>query len=195
MDKIFAFIIHNGLMAVFLIIMLEYACFPVSSEIVLPFAGALSKNNDIPYIILLLISIPAGLIGTTICYLLGYAGGHRLINCITRKFPSTMTGFDYSYSFFDRHGRFAVCVARVIPLCRTYIAFVAGATKQNFSDFLVFSFIGITIWNSVLIGLGYALGSNWGRVKNFYHAYKMFLIPAICFIVFLVLFRKVVKRA
>ncbi|MDF2845183.1 MAG: hypothetical protein K0R00_3609, partial [Herbinix sp.] len=32
-----------GLIAMFIIIMLEYACFPVSSEIVLPFCGAVAS--------------------------------------------------------------------------------------------------------------------------------------------------------
>lgn len=194
MNKIISFVVNNGLFAIFIIVLLEYACFPVSSEIVLPFAGAFSRNNNIPYILLLFVSIPAGLIGTTFCYLCGYFGGYRLINVITRKFPSTKQSFDYSFRFFDNHGKFAVCAGRIIPLCRTYIAFVAGATKQRFSDFLTFSFIGITLWNSVLTGLGYILGSRWEQVKVFYNTYKALIFPVLIFILVLYVFRKRLKH-
>ena len=39
-------IYEYGLIAMFLIIMLEYACFPVSSEIVLPLSGAMASINN-----------------------------------------------------------------------------------------------------------------------------------------------------
>lgn len=191
MSKIMSFIAGNGMLAVFIIIMMEYACFPVSSEIVLPFAGAIAQNSHTPYILLLFISIPAGIIGSLICYVLGYIGGHRLITWLTRKFPATTKGIDYSYSFFDRHGKFAVCAGRLIPLCRTYISFIAGATRQPICDFIFFSFAGITVWNSVLIGLGYILGANWIRVAGFYSTYKTIIIPILIFIVAYILLRRI----
>lgn len=193
MNKIITFITNNGLLAIFIIILLEYACFPVSSEVILPFAGAFSRNNDTPYILLLLISIPAGLIGTSLCYLCGYFGGYKLISYITRRFPSTQKSFDYSFQFFDNHGKAAVCVGRIIPLCRTYIAFVAGATKQRYLDFIVYSFIGIALWNSILTGLGFILGSRWEQVKVFYTTYKSIIFPLLIIMLIAFIFKKQIK--
>ena len=39
MDWIESFLQNYGIWAMFVLIMLEYACFPVSSEIILPLAG------------------------------------------------------------------------------------------------------------------------------------------------------------
>lgn len=50
MSYITNFIYEHGLLAMFIIIMLEYACFPVSSEIVLPFSGAFASINSISFI-------------------------------------------------------------------------------------------------------------------------------------------------
>ena len=46
MNTISELINEYGLVAMFIIIMLEYACFPVSSEIVLPLSGAVASINN-----------------------------------------------------------------------------------------------------------------------------------------------------
>lgn len=174
----FADLIYEyGLLAAFIIIMLEYACFPVSSEIVLPFCGAVAAMNNTHYLLLVPVSVLAGLIGTGICYAVGWFGGGAIINTIKRKFPKTEKSINASYERFNKHGSWAVCIGRVIPLVRTYIALVAGAAKLNPATYFSASLLGITIWNTVLIGLGYSLGENYGRVSSYYQRYKHNLIP------------------
>lgn len=181
-------IFQYGLFAIFIIILLEYACFPVSSEIVLPFSGAVASISDIPFLVILPVSVLAGLIGTSICYWIGRYGGTPLLKKIVQRFPKTKKSMNASYASFEKYGTYAVCIFRVIPLCRTYIAFIAGALGQNYLVFLISSFIGITVWNTFLIGLGYFLKENWKRVLLYYDEYKTFLIPIlfILLIVFLI---------
>lgn len=182
-------IFEYGLFAMFIIILLEYACFPVSSEIVLPFSGAVASVSDIPFLLILPVSVVAGLIGTSLCYLIGRYGGTPFIKRIVRRFPKTKKSIDASYKNFEKYGTFAVCILRVIPLCRTYIAFIAGALGQNYLIFLISSFIGITVWNTLLIGLGYFLKENWKRVLIYYDEYKAFLIPILFILLILFLVR------
>lgn len=171
-----------GIFALFFIIMLEYACFPISSEIVLPFAGAFALTYHIPYLLLVPVSVLAGLLGTTFCYLIGRLGGSKLLEKLMTRFPKTKPGIESSCKKFERYGTLAVCFGRVIPLCRTYIAFIAGSAKQPYAQFLSFSFLGITIWNCILIGLGFFLKSGWGKVQMYYEEYKL-IIAAAAFIV------------
>ena len=184
------FIYEYGLMAMFIIILLEYACFPVSSEIVLPFSGAVASMNDINFFVILPLSILAGLIGTGICYTVGWFGGGALLNGITRKFPKSKKGIDTAYDKFKLHGASAVCIGRVIPLVRTYIALIAGAAKLNPVTYFAASSLGIAIWNTLLIGLGYILRENYKKVGEYYVRYKHNLIPvlAICVIAFTINF-------
>jgi membrane protein DedA with SNARE-associated domain len=176
------FIYEYGLLAMFIIILLEYACFPVSSEIVLPFSGAVASMNDTNFFVILPLSILAGLIGTGICYTIGWFGGGALLTGITRKFPKTKKGIDTAYDKFKLHGASAVCIGRVIPLVRTYIALIAGAAKLNPVTYFAASSLGIAIWNTLLIGLGYILRENYKKVGEYYIRYKHNLIPvvAIC---------------
>ncbi|HHT97995.1 MAG TPA: DedA family protein, partial [Clostridiales bacterium] len=150
-----------GLLAMFLIILIEYACFPISSEIVLPFSGAFASIQGIPFFIVLPLSVVAGIIGTCICYGIGSYGGTVIINKIKNKFPKSTKGMDSAQVTFNKYGPIAVCLGRIIPICRTYIAFFAGAAKLNFITYIIASTIGITIWNALLIGLGYIFHSNY----------------------------------
>lgn len=177
MDYITKLIMEYGLAAMFLIIMLEYACFPVSSEIVLPFSGAVASINHTPFLVILVLSVIAGLIGTGICFLIGWFGGGAIINAIKRKYPKTEKAINASYAKFEKNGAPAVCIGRVIPLVRTYIALIAGAARLNPVTYFFASFLGITIWNTLLIGLGYIMRENYGRVGIYYERYKHNLIP------------------
>ena len=176
--NLFTNFIHDyGLVALFIIILLEYACFPVSSEIVLPSAGAISALQNTNFLVILLLSILAGLLGTGLCFSVGWFGGGAILSSITRRFPKAGKGIASATAKFNDNGAYAVCIGRVIPLIRTYIALVAGAARLNPVTYFTASALGITVWNTLLIGFGYALQSNYSKVADYYSQYKHNLRP------------------
>ena len=183
MDLIQNLMYEYGIIAIFMIILLEYACFPVSSEIVLPFSGAVASINNTPFLIVLPVSIIAGMLGTTFCYGVGWFGGGAIINLIKQKFPKSVKPIEASYEKFNNNGAAMVCIGRVIPLVRTYIALIAGAAKLSPAAFFSASLLGITTWNTMLIGLGYTLRENYTKVAIYYSNYKHNLIPIIIIVV------------
>lgn len=191
----FAAIFHRyGLFAMFLCILLEYGCFPVSSEIVLPLSGALASMESIPFSVTLPLSVLAGILGTSGCYLLGRIGGIPVLNRIMNRFKSTRKPIESSFETFHKYGVLAVGVGRVIPICRTYIAFVSGASKQPYHQFFIASIIGITVWNTLLIGLGYILKDNWTIVIDYYNQYKHIILLVIIVLLSLSLLKAVRSR-
>lgn len=176
MDFLNNLIYEYGMLAMFVLILLEYACFPVSSEIVLPLSGAVAASQGIQYLFILPASIVAGILGTSICFLIGKKGGKVVILKIEKKFPKSQKAFDRCYERFQKQGVIFVCVSRVVPLCRTYVAFVAGALNLSYGSFTIASLAGISVWNALLIGLGYTLGNNWGLVAYYYGKYKHIII-------------------
>lgn len=165
-----------GIFGLCLMILLEYACFPVSSEIILPFCGAVAKSCNISFFILIPASVLSGLFGTSLCYFIGRIGGTRVLSFLKTHFPKTQKGIDASEEKMEHYGALAVCFGRVIPLCRTYIAFIAGSVRQPFGQYLTYSALGITVWNCVLISLGYLFQSNWDQVQQYYEEYKLLLL-------------------
>lgn len=188
MEFVIGFINKYGILSSLLLITLEYACFPLPSEIVLPFSGAMAVKNHNNFFALYFASIIASLIGSLICYSIGYFGGSALLNKITKKFPSSTDGINASQNKFNKYANLSVCIGRLIPLCRTYISLIAGVSKQSLISFLGFSAIGISIWNAILMWLGFKMGENWQNIIGYYDKFKMFLIPliAISFIIYVV---------
>lgn len=177
MDLFTNFIFEYGLLAIFFVITIEYACFPISSEIVLPFSGAVASISHINFITVLIVSVIGGLIGTSFCYWLGRYGGKALIRRIIKKYPTSEKGINSSLNRFKEYGKYAVCFGRLIPLIRTYIGFIAGSYGMTYLSFLISSAVGITAWNTLLIGLGYYLRENWHAVNEVYNKYKVVIIP------------------
>lgn len=194
MDSVVRFIYENGLIAMFVIILLEYGCFPISSEIVLPFSGAVASLQHIPFLLMLPVSVCAGIIGTSFCYFVGRVGGHCIIEKITARFPKTKKSFDASYERFEKYGSYVVCFGRMVPIIRTYIAFVAGAVRQPYPVFALFSVIGITLWNTLLIGIGYFLRGNWSNAVTYYTKYKDIIVPVLLIVILLLIGKKLKKK-
>lgn len=183
-----------GLFMVFMLVMLEYACFPIPSEIILPFMGYVAKMNCYDLFGVIIMSVLMGCLGSLICYLIGYYGGSKIFNKIYNRFPSWQKGLDNSYKFFNKYGNLSVMVGRVIPMCRTYVSFFAGVFKQSLFKYFLYSIIGVVVWNTMLIVLGYYLTSNWLVVSKYYNDYKFFLIGGIIvFIVAFFVYKKVKK--
>jgi membrane-associated protein len=49
-------------------------------------------------------------------------------------------------SFYDRHGRKTIILARFVPIIRTFAPFVAGIGRMAFSRFIAFSITGGIFW-------------------------------------------------
>lgn len=183
-----------GMLAMFLLILLEYACFPVSSEIILPLAGMAGAGQQMPFFLLILISAAAGLLGTTLTYGIGRTGGSPLLERIMKRFPSMEKPIVASYRTFGSHGRSAVFLSRLIPLCRTYIGFVAGAMKQSLGSYLLYSSLGILIWNTILIGLGYYFYRYRESFFYYFNAYKKWIFWGGSLLLLLFIIRSFLKK-
>lgn len=180
-------ITEYGLIAIFVIIMLEYACLPLPSEVVLPFSGAIAAQGKISFVAILGISIAAGLLGSLICYFLGYVGGSPLLDKLSQKYPKMKKGIEASKAKYEKYAALSVGVGRLIPLCRTYISFVAGIAKQDLKVYTLASIIGISCWNTILVGAGYVFSNQWESIANYYGEYKKLLIPVALLLAALVL--------
>lgn len=194
METLLSLFDRYGIFAMIVIIFLEYACFPISSELVLPFSGAVARAENVSFFLLLPLSVLAGLLGTGLCYLAGRIGGEAVLTKLENRFPKTEKAINASRAKFTKYGAGAVCIGRVIPLCRTYIAFVAGAVGQSPSVYFPYSLLGITIWNSALLSLGYFLQDNWGAVSGYYDRYKQYLLPVLIGIVVTIVLHKKFRK-
>ncbi|WP_373601182.1 DedA family protein [Paraclostridium bifermentans] len=154
------FIKNYGLLSVFIIVMLEYANLPLPSEIVLPVVGIFTFEYDIDFIQVVIVSVLGGVLGSIINYYLGLKLGKPLIDTLAKKFPSTKKSIKASYLWIKKYDKPSIMLSRLVPVARTFISIVAGVVKMNIIVFIIYSTIGISIWNLLLISAGYLLGDN-----------------------------------
>lgn len=167
------FIINYGLISIFIIVALEYANAPLLSEIVLPFVGILAFKFDMNIFLVILVSIIGGVFGSVLNYYLGYKLGQPLLSFIKNKYPKTKKSIKASYRWLAKYEKISVMLSRLVPLARTFISIVAGVTRMNVLQFTLYSAIGISVWNIVLILVGYFIGDNMDLIVNIMNKYSL----------------------
>ena len=152
---VFASAVLPGILIIVFIGML----FPFLPGDSLLFAGGLLATRGTLNIWTLVILIPiVAIIGDQIAYSIGRGIGPALFKKEdSRIFKKRY--IDESHAFFEKYGRFTIIVARFVPIVRTLVAFVAGASKMRYAVFLGFDIIGNIGWGAGLTLLGYFLGS------------------------------------
>lgn len=184
-----SFMNQYGLISIFIIIMLEYANFPLPSEVVLPLVGIMISKGNFNFFWVLIISIIAGVTGSITNYLIGLKFGNPLIKYLLSKYPKMKKSIDVSVWLLNKYGRISVMASRIIPVARTFISIPAGINKMNMYSFIWYSSIGIGLWNSILIGLGYMLGDNLSKIGYIVKNYSM-LIFILILIMIIICLRK-----
>lgn len=183
---------NMGYVGIFMSTALEYACFPVSSEILLPFIGCSVYNGSMELIPSVFVSVLGAVLGCSFCFFAGRIGKSFIEN-ICRKHPCVKSSVVSAEERFEKHGDFSVFVFRLFPIARTYISFPAGMSKMKYSKFIYFSFAGAFIWNSILISSGYILGEYWSSVSVFMKSHKT-VFNIIIFSVIALLILKSLKK-
>jgi membrane protein DedA with SNARE-associated domain len=159
-----------GYSGIFGLMVLESSSLPVPSEVVLPFSGYLISKGQLNFWITVVVATVAAIIGSLIDYYIGLKGVAALAK--RRVLGRVLFSKDQlilASKWFDKYGAIIIFLARLIPGIRTLISFPAGAAKMPVPKFLVFTVAGCLLWNSVLIYVGYYLGSNWTEVAGISH--------------------------
>lgn len=184
-----------GYAAIVIITAMEYAGLPfMPSEVILPTIGILAAKGEITYLGALFFTTIGGLTGSLICYFIGYYGGGALIEKIKLKFPSSKSSIELINNKFEKYGRLAVFFTRLLPLTRTYISIIAGAAKFSKKTFMLFSIMGIIIWNSLLVSLGYFVGNNWSYIHLIMKQYSIAALVIISLAMSFVIYKKIGNR-
>jgi membrane protein DedA with SNARE-associated domain len=170
-------ILHYGLLAVFVLMVLESACIPIPSEVTMLFAGALTNatfvasvtDNGKPlnFVAVGLTGAIGNLVGSWIAWGVGYAGGRPLIERWGRYILLRPHELDRAEVWFGRHGQTAVFVSRLLPVVRTFISLPAGVAEMPLLRFSLYTFLGCLPWTFALTAVGWAVGSQWLVVEHY----------------------------
>lgn len=171
-----------GYVGVAALVALENIFPPIPSELILPLAGFLAGQGRFNLPAVILAATVGSVTGALALYVVGaWLGDRRLRALVERYGRYAMIGADdleRANGWFDRHGATAVLICRLVPVVRSLVSIPAGFRRMSLRTFIIYTAIGSTIWNSVLIGLGWVLGDRWTEVEQ-YTGYLEYAVIAI----------------
>lgn len=175
--------------------LIESACIPLPSEMILPLAGFMVADGRIDlWLANLAVSI-GSMIGSLTAYTVGYYGGRPFILKYGKYFFVSEEHFYKAEHTFNKHGPAAVFFGRLLPVIRTFISLPAGMAKMNLKKFVLYSLAGMIPWNFMLIFLGFKLGQQYETiVRPIFKKFEYFVIAAIVIIILFFIFKNVFKR-
>ena len=111
-----------------------------------------TKNS---LLLVILISIVAAVFGSIVLYIIGYYIGTPILDCLNKKIPKTEKYTEKILMYSNKYGNKAIFICRLLPVIRTLISLVSGVVRAEFGGFVLYSTMGISIWNIVLLSFGY----------------------------------------
>jgi membrane-associated protein len=118
-------------------------------------AGLLSLRLGLPIPLLVAVAAAAAVLGDQTGYLIGRRLGSRLFRPGARVFKPQYR--DRADEFFDRYGARALVLARFVPIVRTFLPPVVGASSLPYRRFVLWNAVGVA-WTLILILAGFWLG-------------------------------------
>lgn len=157
-----------GPLGVGLLVALENLFPPIPSEVILPVAGYVASQGDMPLGWAIAAAVIGAVVGAWVLYGLGYWVGRDRIRRWMQRIPlMEASDLDKAEGWFERHGGTAVLVGRCVPVVRSLISIPAGVERMPFWKFTLFTLLGSTVWNGGLVLAGNLLGEQWEDVGRY----------------------------
>ncbi|SFR52671.1 membrane-associated protein [Microbacterium azadirachtae] len=112
----------------------------------------------------ILVGIPAAVLGDQVGYVLGTRYGRRLFRDDARVLRTSRLA--ETERFFERFGALSLVLGRFVPIVRTYVPLVAGTVRLPYRRFLLWNAIGAVAWVCGMTGIGLLVGGLPGVVDN-----------------------------
>lgn len=170
------------------LMILEGIGLPVPSEVIMPYVGYSARIGGIDIILGIVIGSLGSLIGSIIDYFIGLKLGLPFLKKYGKVFGITEERLEKLNLWFKKYGDITVFSLRFVPEIRALISFPAGIAAMSFVRFLIFTFAGHMIWDSILAIAGYLLYEQINYVislaeKSGIYIFGVFVVVAIGIII------------
>jgi membrane protein DedA with SNARE-associated domain len=172
----------TALLAIGIGMMLESMCVPIPSELILPVAGIWVARGQLSWGGALLAVTAGCLAGSSIAYAIGYYGGEPLVERFGRYILVTPHRLETAQRWIARYGPIAILLGRLMFAVRATISFPVGILRLDYRRFILFTFLGCSIWNLLAVSLGYFYGQ---AIVHVLHRMSVGMLAAVGIVVLL----------
>jgi len=169
----------GGYAGIILLMAIESACIPLPSEVIMPFAGALTlgsiaatltpPRDPLNFHLVALSGALGCALGSALAWFVGAYGGREFIFKYGKYILLKRRDVEKSEAWFEKRGAAAIFLARLLPVVRTFISLPAGIARMPFWPFLALSFLGSVPWCYLLAYVGVQFASHLDDLKKYFH--------------------------
>ena len=196
-------------LSITLLMTIESSFIPFPSEVVIPPAAYVAGKEDSNlhmtdnYIVNVLLIISFGTIGALLGAIINYILAMWLGRPIIYAFADSKIGHlcllssekvKKAEDYFNDHGKVSTFVGRLIPGIRQLISIPAGLSKMNVGQFLLYTFLGASIWNVVLALLGYIAHGQMELIHTYSHELSIAIMALLGIVVVYFVVKAIIKR-
>jgi membrane-associated protein len=190
---------YGGLILILAIVFIEtgfFLGFVLPGGDYLLFAAGMfcgTQYLELPLVLLLALLVIASFMGDLTGYFKGKWLGEKLfVDNNSRFFKKEY--LERGSGFYTRFGVWAFILGRFMPVIRTLVPAIAGATKFKFRRFLLFNILGALTWVCTLVPLGYFVGKAYPDVMK-YSIYILFIFIVIASLPMLKIMLSKIKKS
>lgn len=159
-----------GYLGIFLLMVLENVIPPVPSEVIMSLGGIAAGQGKMDFALLVLVGTLGCIFGNLFWYEIGVRFGYQRLKPFVDRWGRWLTmdweDVEKLRGFFDRWGGATVFVFRFMPIGRTVISIPAGLLHMPRWRFIAYTAAGSAVWNTLLVGVGYWLGTSFETVDH-----------------------------
>ena len=200
---------HMNYASITALMTIESSFIPFPSEVVIPPAVYVASeptsalcatgNYLVDVALIVLFGTIGAMLGAVINYLLSMWLGRPIIY----KFADSRVGHllllssekvQKAENYFNEHGKVSTFIGRLIPGIRQLISIPAGLAKMHFGQFMLYTFLGAFIWNSVLALLGYIAHGQADLINQYSHELSIIILVIVCVVVLYYVGKLVYKK-
>lgn len=185
----------GGYPVLFILMALESMIAPIPSEAVMPFAGFLAANGRFSFLGVILVSSLASVFGSVVSYWLGLFGGRRFILRFGKYLLLDEEHLEWTEKWFKKSGEKTIFISRFIPVVRHLISIPAGIGRMNLKKFIIYTFLGATMWNSFLAWLGLLLKERWEMIHHYSSQIDIVIVVLLAVCIFYFIYKLIKKSS
>ena len=202
------YLAHMNYASITALMTIESSFIPFPSEVVIPPAAFLAGDPEsvlcvtgtypVDVLFVVLFGTLGAMLGAVINYLLSMWLGRAIIY----KFADSKFGHlclinrekvEKTERYFNDHGKISTFVGRLIPGIRQLISIPAGLSKMPFGPFLLFTFLGALVWNSILAVIGYIAAGQMDTIKKYSHELSVAILALFGAVLLFFIIKKIIS--
>lgn len=165
---------HYGYAGVFLGTAIEGTGLPAPVEILFFASGLMVAQGKLSLVLVGFLGALGNTLGNVGGYAIGFYGGRPVVRQLSTWLGVSADALIRVEGWFHRYGSATLFISRLIGITRTPAILGAGLGRMPFRSYLLWSFLGDSVWSYFWTSVGTFLGRRWAHWEM-KHAPLLFL--------------------